>query len=196
MPRTNKTDKPKKPPVKLPKSAAPEAKDKLSEQHIRLIMRLFAEGRKPRDVYRVLKEECGVNIAYSLLCHYNPNYQHTDLAQKWREIFIEERKKFLEALNECLGANAMARISRLWDMAEDLRLHGNYPGAAEMMAQIREELAAAKLIDKPSGFAMTSTTIISDGSLDEKKQKLAEMLGIKSDVLPAPSPPPKKKKTE
>lgn len=70
---------------------------KLTDEQKAYVVRRLAEYDKPVAIAQGLKEIFGVTISHQAIEHYDPGRPAGhDLALKWRDVFLEARRAFLE----------------------------------------------------------------------------------------------------
>jgi hypothetical protein len=109
------------------------------------IVRALACFDAPTDVCRQVKEEFGIEVTRQQVSAYDPNRRIAkDLSAKWRAVFDETRKKFLDDVSTIPIANQAFRLRALNRMYDRVQGQGN-------MA-----LAAIEQAAKESGGAFTN----------------------------------------
>jgi hypothetical protein len=120
-------------------------------------------------VAELVNEEFGVQITRQLVRKYNPE-QNPGVADKWKVIFAETRKKFLASVAEIGIAHQNYRLAELQ------RLYDKAGKNLVLKCQILEQAA------KEMGGVYTSKRQLVLSARDG----LAELLGCSPDELPVP----------
>lgn len=104
------------------------------------IVRALACFDSPTDVCRQVKEEFGIEVSKQQVSLYHPERRVAkDLSEKWRTIFTETRKKFLDDVSTIPIANQAFRLRSLNRMYERVSGTGNIALAAQLIEQAAKE---------------------------------------------------------
>ncbi|MGA9771686.1 MAG: DUF2280 domain-containing protein [Blastocatellia bacterium] len=144
-------------------------KKKLIEEEQVFIVKCLATYMSPTEVVEAVKEEFSIEISRQLVRKYNP-LQTPDIAEKWKVIFEETRKKFKEDLDACGIAHQSYRLRELEKLYH--QAGSNKVLKAQLLKQAAEE----------RGGAYTSKREI----ILDAKESLARLLGVSPDQLPTP----------
>ena len=139
-----------------------------TEQQI-YIVQAIATFMSPLEVIEAVKEEFSVTITRQHVREYNPE-QNKEIAEKWKVIFDETRKRFVEEVDK-IGITHQAYRFR-----ELQKLYWNAGGNKVLKAQLLEQAAKER-----GGVYTTKREIILDAQAN-----LAKLLGIGPDQLPTP----------
>lgn len=113
---------------------------KLTENVKRFIVGRLACYDRPSDIAQAVREVFGIEVTRQQVHDYNPlGYKRDQIAQKWKDLFDETRKAFLEDTSSIPSANKAVRLRRLDRMAENAEHMKNYPLAAQILEQIAKE---------------------------------------------------------
>ncbi|WP_430229671.1 DUF2280 domain-containing protein [Paraburkholderia tropica] len=104
------------------------------------IVRALACFDSPTDVARQVKDEFGIEVTKQQVSLYNPErVVGRDLSEKWRTVFAETRKKFLEDVSTIPIASQAFRLRALNRMYERVQNQGNVALAAQLIEQAAKE---------------------------------------------------------
>ncbi|ASP95632.1 DUF2280 domain-containing protein [Sinorhizobium meliloti] len=110
------------------------AKAKLSDEVKTYIVQALACFDSPSVVAAAVKKEFGVDVSH------DPNKKAASgLAPKWKALFGETRKTFLEDTATIAISHRAVRLRGLQCMAEKAEIQGNMVLAASLMKQAAEE---------------------------------------------------------
>ncbi len=105
------------------------------------IVQGLASYMTPTEVVNAVKEEFGIEVSRQTASAYDPNKaQGKGLAQEWRDLFEECRKRFNENLLDIPIANKAYRLNMLDRMARDAEKSKNRPLAAALAEQAAKEM--------------------------------------------------------
>lgn len=108
------------------------------------IVQSLAAFDTPSQVADAVKEEFGVSITRQGVHAYDPTKAAgKDVDQRWKTLFEESRKSFLENVTDVPIANKATRLRALHRMAQAAERKGNYPLAAQLHKQAAEEMGNA-----------------------------------------------------
>lgn len=108
------------------------------------IVRALACFDAPTEVCRQVKEEFGIDVTRQQVSSYDPNRRIAkDLSAKWRAVFEETRKKFLDDVSTIPIANQAFRLRALNRMYERVSGTGNTALAAQLIEQAAKESGGA-----------------------------------------------------
>lgn len=117
---------------------------KLNDDVKAFIVRALACFDSPTDVCRQVKEEFGLDVTKQQVSAYHPERRVAkDLSEKWRTIFEETRKKFVEDVSTIPIANQAFRLRALNRMYERVQGQGNMALAAQLIEQAAKESGGA-----------------------------------------------------
>jgi hypothetical protein len=108
------------------------------------IVRALACFDAPTEVCRQVKEEFGIDVTKQQVSAYHPERRvGKDLSEKWRTIFAETRKAFLEDVSTIPIASQAFRLRALNRMYERVSGAGNTALAAQLIEQAAKESGGA-----------------------------------------------------
>lgn len=108
------------------------------------IVQSLAAFDTPTQVAEAVKEEFGVTISRQGVHAYDPTKAAgKDVDDRWKTLFEESRKSFLENVTDVPIANKATRLRALHRMAQAAERKGNYPLAAQLHKQAAEEMGNA-----------------------------------------------------
>ncbi|AHD00467.1 DUF2280 domain-containing protein [Leisingera methylohalidivorans] len=120
------------------------ANSKLTNEQKTYAVQALACFDSPSTVAKALKEDFGVQITPQAIECYDPNKRAgRDLAQKWRAIFEETRKAFLEDTSQIGISHRAVRLRTLQRMAEKAETMGNMMLAKDLLEQAAKEVGNA-----------------------------------------------------
>lgn len=117
------------------------AKGKLSIEVQTFVVQSLACFDSPSVVVAAVKAEYGETITRQAVEGYDPNKKAgANLAAKWRALFDETRKSFLEDTSKIAISHRAVRLRALQRMAEKAETSGNMVLAASLMEQAAKEV--------------------------------------------------------
>lgn len=117
------------------------AKAKLSDEVKTFIVQALACFDSPSAVSKAVKAEFDVEASRQLVESHDPNkVAASGLAEKWRQLFAETRKAFLEDTSQIGISHRAVRLRALQRMAEKAETSGNMVLAASLMEQAAKEV--------------------------------------------------------
>ncbi|MBK5566893.1 DUF2280 domain-containing protein [Ensifer sp. SSB1] len=148
------------------------AKGKLTDEVKTYIVQALACFDSPSVVASAVKKDFGLDVSRQLVESHDPNKKAASgLAPKWRVLFEETRKAFLEDTASIAISHRAVRLRALQRMAEKAETSGNMVLAASLMEQAAKEV----------GDSYTNRREVTnkfEGMTDESiGARLAELLG-------------------
>ncbi|MDW9740842.1 DUF2280 domain-containing protein [Sinorhizobium meliloti] len=120
------------------------AKGKLKDGVKTFIVQSLACFDTPSVVVEAVRKEFGETITRQSVEGYDPTKKAgSNLAEKWRLLFEETRKTFLEDTATIAISHRAVRLRALQRMAEKAETQGNMVLAASLMKQAAEEVGNA-----------------------------------------------------
>jgi hypothetical protein len=120
------------------------AKGKLSEEVKTFIVQSLACFDTPSIVVDTVRKEFGETITRQSVEGYDPTKRAgSNLAEKWKLLFEETRKTFLEDTATIAISHRAVRLRALQRMADKAETQGNMVLAASLMKQAAEEVGNA-----------------------------------------------------
>ena len=117
------------------------AKARLSDSIKTYIVQALACFDSPSTVAKAVKGEFDIEISRQLVESHDPNkVAASGLAEKWRQLFTETRKAFLEDTSQIAISHRAVRLRALQRMAEKAEASGNMVLAASLMEQAAKEV--------------------------------------------------------
>jgi hypothetical protein len=117
------------------------AKGKLSVEVQTFVVQSLACFDSPSTVVAAVKKEYGEEITRQAVEGYDPNKKAgANLAEKWKLLFEETRKAFLEDTSQIAISHRAVRLRALQRMAEKAEAQGNMVLAASLMEQAAKEV--------------------------------------------------------
>lgn len=113
----------------------------LNDEQKRFIVHALACYDTPSQIVEAVKEEFNVVVSRPQVQCYDPfKTNGKDLSQKWRDLFEETRKKFLEDASQIPIANQTFRLRTLNRMLQKVEKAGNVVVAAQIIEQASKEV--------------------------------------------------------
>ena len=120
------------------------AKAKLSDEVKTYIVQALACFDSPSVVAAAVKKEFGVDVSRQLVESHDPNKKAASgLAPKWKVLFEETRKTFLEDTATIAISHRAVRLRALQRMADKAETQGNMVLASSLLKQAAEEVGGA-----------------------------------------------------
>lgn len=117
------------------------AKGKLTEPQQTAVVQALACFDSPAQVAAFLRKDHGVDIAPQSVEAYDPTKKAgAAIAAKWRALFEETRRAFLEDTSQIAISHRAVRLRALQRMAEKAEGSGNMVLAASLMEQAAKEV--------------------------------------------------------
>lgn len=117
------------------------AKGKLTPEQQTYAVQALACFDAPAVVAAALKKDFGVQITPQAVEAYDPNkVAGRKLAERWKLLFAETRKMFLEDTSQIAISHRAVRLRALQRMAEKAETQGNMVLAASLMEQAAKEV--------------------------------------------------------
>ena len=103
----------------------------------------FSTSKEVQDHFRL---NHGLELSYNQISHYNPErVEGSQLSRELRELFQQERTRFLNSIDDLAYTHQAFRLRRLCEMAEKYRRNG------EDLKEIRLILAIDKIMNEIEG---------------------------------------------
>jgi hypothetical protein len=120
------------------------AKAKLSDEVKTYIVQALACFDAPSIVAAAVKKEFGIEVSRQLVESHDPNKKAASgLAPKWRVLFEETRKAFLEDTASIGISHRAVRLRALQRMADKAEGQGNMVLASSLLKQAAEEVGGS-----------------------------------------------------
>lgn len=120
------------------------AKAKLSDEIKTYIVQALACFDSPSTVAAAVKKEFGVEVSRQLVESHDPNKKAASgLAPKWRILFEESRKTFLEDTASIGISHRAVRLRALQRMVDKAEGQGNMVLASSLLKQAAEEVGGS-----------------------------------------------------
>lgn len=120
------------------------ARGKLTDEVRTFIVQALACFDAPAVVADAVRKDFGVSVTPQSVEGYDPTKRAgRKMAPKWRTIFDETRKSFLECTADIGIANRPVRLRRLQAMADKAQGMGNLALAAQLLEQAAKECGDA-----------------------------------------------------
>ena len=117
------------------------AKAKLTDEVKTYIVQALACFDSPSIVAAAVKKEFGIEVSRQLVESHDPNKKAASgLAPKWRALFEETRKTFLEDTASIAISHRAVRLRALQRMADKAETQGNMVLASNLLEQAAKEV--------------------------------------------------------
>ena len=110
-----------------------------TEQKV-FIVTAYARFEGTAEIIRSFRERFAAELTHSQANHYNVIGASCNCAPKWKDLFYEERKRFLDNVDAIGIANKTVRIQRLEYLCSLALSRKNVKLAAELMEQAAKEM--------------------------------------------------------
>jgi len=153
-------------------------KAKLSDEVKTYIVQALACFDSPSIVATSVKKEFGVEASRQLVESHDPNKKAASgLAPKWRVLFEETRKVFLEDTSKIGISHRAVRLRAIQRMAEKAETQGNMVLAASLLEQAAKEVGDAYTNRQKLDVSGTLQTT-PEGQIDARIAQLLGKAGI------------------
>lgn len=116
----------------------------LNDDVKRFIVQALACYDTPSQVVEAVKEQFGLETSRPQVQGYDPEKQQgKELSKKWRDLFFETRKKFLDNASDIPIANQTFRLRALNRMYGKAESSKNLALAAQLLEQASKEIGGA-----------------------------------------------------
>lgn len=114
----------------------------LKPKHQTFIVTRLARWDTPSQVREALKERFRVEATLDRIVYYNPETANgrAGLAEKWKTLFYETRKKYSEDTSSIASAQKAHRIRLLEEGVQEARKLKNYLMMADLLEQVAKEV--------------------------------------------------------
>ena len=118
--------------------------NKLTEQQRIYVVRRLAAFDKPRAIARDMAREFGVTVSHQLVESYHPGRAAgRRLAPRWKKLFAQARKAFLESLAETGAMYKAVRVGWREGIAHDAWDAGQFKAASDVLDAIAKDIGDA-----------------------------------------------------
>lgn len=148
-------------------------KAKLSDEIKTYVVQALACFDSPSIVAASVKKELGVEVSRQLVESHDPNKRAASgLAPKWRALFEETRKAFLEDTASIAISHRAVRLRALQRMADKAETQGNMVLASSLLKQAAEEVGGAYTNRREIEHGVTDSLSELMGSLNGRTRGL------------------------
>ena len=99
-----------------------------------------------KEVQNYFRENHGLELSYNQISHYNPErVEGSQLSRELRDLFNQERKSFLNSIDDLPYTHQAYRLRRLCEIADEFRRNG------EKQKEIRIILDIEKIMSDKEG---------------------------------------------
>jgi hypothetical protein len=115
---------------------------KLKDKHRAFLVKQLACYSGPKEAADALKEQFGIEIDPRTVEHYDPTKSlGQNLAKRWKALFADCRKWFLEHIEESIPiANKAVRLKKAAKAVSAFEAKGNYVGMLDAMEYVAKEV--------------------------------------------------------
>lgn len=129
---------------------------KLTDESRAFVVQSLAMFDPPSTVAAAVRKEYGVEITPQSVEGYDPTKRAgAKLSDKWRALFEETRKTFLEDTSRIAVSHRAVRLRALQRLAEKAETQGNVALAAQLLEQAAKEMGNAftntRVLTGPNG---------------------------------------------
>lgn len=117
----------------------------LSSEHKAFIVTMLARFEAPSDVQEAVNEEFGLEVSSSQIAYYNPQARSGNdrLADRWKELFEEQRRRYTEAIEDVAIAHERVRLEKLQKVVDDRMKHSDHRTVMRALEQAAKERGGA-----------------------------------------------------
>lgn len=135
----------------------------------------------PSEIAAAIRKESGIEITPQSVEAYDPTKKAgTNLAQRWRSMFEEARKAFLDDVSGIAIAHKAVRLRRLDQMEASARGKGNMDMASKLLEQAAKEVGNSytnrRELSGPGGGAIPVQAVTAEMTPQEAAQAYANTL--------------------
>ena len=143
----------------------------LTEEQQRFIVLKLACFETPTEVAAAVKEEFGLELSKQAVAH----YASVEAAEKWKLLYAEARKRYIEDTAEVEVAHQGFRLRELGKLYQRAKKRSADKMAAEFLRQAAEEV----------GGSYTNRRTLDIGTPEKAAKALSEILGVPGKALPS-----------
>ena len=111
----------------------------LTDSDRRKVVQRLAAFETPTEVVEWAYEELSKDLSVQQVCYYDPT-RSGETSQKWRKLFKEARREFLDDLDTIPLSHRAVRLRELTDLYEKAKEAGEVEKAARMLKQAAKEV--------------------------------------------------------
>jgi hypothetical protein len=111
----------------------------LTDKEKRKVVQRLACFEAPAEVVEWAADELEKDLSVQQVCYYDPN-RSGDTSGRWRQLFKETRRSFLEDFDGLDLSHTAVRVQELTDLYEAARQSGDIDRAAQLLRQIAKEV--------------------------------------------------------
>lgn len=146
----------------------------LTEEMKLAVVQGIARCRSYSEVVVHLAEEYDVQTVVQHIRHYDPGHPQFNAGEKWRLIFDETRKAYLEEVSTVPAANQGFRLQALQEGIEDARKHKKWALMAMLIEQASKEVGG--VFTNARDLRISDSRRPADMTAEERKETLLGML--------------------
>ncbi|MBA3341312.1 MAG: DUF2280 domain-containing protein [Gemmatimonadaceae bacterium] len=110
----------------------------LREEQKLFIVQQLAMFDRPEKIREAVKEEFDIDVPRQQIRNYNP--EQVNVAEKWKRIFDDTRRAFVDSTAAIPIAQLSVRLRLLDRLQQKAETMGNYALAAELLAQAARDV--------------------------------------------------------
>lgn len=159
----------------------------LNDQTKLLIVLALARFETPTEIMKQLREH-GIEVTPQQVGSYDPTRTYYEASEKWKVIFEDERRKYLEEVSAVPIANQGFRLNALQRTFDKAMRTGNTVLANATLRQAAEEVGGALT----NARSVTVHRPVDDMNAEERRAAMAEVIrrALEAKDPPGTSPAP------
>jgi len=151
------------------------------------IITALARFARPAEVVVMMRDEFGVVVELPQISRYNPHLASYEGGEKWRDLFDEQRKAYIEEVSAVPVANQGFRLRRLQHYIEEAEKKKQWALAAGLLEQAAKEVGGVLTNDRNLRVTDDRKMRPEDMTSEERRAAVAEII---RQVIEAPAPIP------
>lgn len=140
------------------------------------IVTMLAQFRRPAEIIAHFGSEYGIEMQHRQVTAYDPTKAHYDAGDKWRDLFTEARKAYVEDVSAVPAANQGYRLQRLQRYIEEAEKAKNWKLAAELHEQAAKEVGGVLTNERNLRVDDHRAPRVRDMTAEDRKAALAEVI--------------------
>lgn len=114
---------------------------RLSNNQKCVIVTALARFRSPSEVVDLVKQEFGIDVSRQQVDYYNPRTASSSdhLADRWRQLFREQRSRYLGSVQQVAIAHERYRLEQLQKILHERMKAGDHVTALKVLKQAAKE---------------------------------------------------------
>lgn len=147
----------------------------LTEEQKRAIVLGFADFMSPAAIRVMIKETYDLELEYAQITMYDPTRPNFQASDRWRTLYEEARKKYVDDTLSVPIAGQGFRLRSLQKMHDKAFDQGNMVLAAEILKQAAQEVGGLLTNVRNENRNQTSSPLL-DLTPGERRQQAVELL--------------------